>query len=193
MEGINGFDGNGGIQGVQGPKGEKGDKGIQGYAGVEGNEGRQGPDGKRGDKGTKGSVGVPGDVIINIDNTNALNLNGGRSRRSAENLSDDIVQALNEINLGDVVSRWKRQNNVGQNIGAANDEFRQLEADKFDSKEAAEKAAEYERQKQAAIARNVEEFHRYNKYLEEYYGDETLKKMSTSVRGVIQEWMMLHR
>ena len=54
-------------------------------------------------------------------------------------------------------------------------------------------AAEFEKQRQAAIARNTEEFHRYNKYLEEYYGDETLKKMSTSVRGVIQEWMMLHR
>ena len=188
VEGVDGFDGNIGKQGPPGPPGEQGDTGIQGYAGVSGQEGPQGPDGPPGQQGVRGSPGVPGDVIINIDNT-AMNLNGGRTRRAAENLSDDIVQALNEINLGDVVSRWKRQSNVGQNLAAANNEFRQLENANADD----QYDPEYEAMKAAQIARNQAEFHRYNKYLEEYYGDETLKKMSTSVRGVIQEWMMANR
>ena len=162
---------------------------MKGFPGVQGQEGKQGPDGPPGKEGDKGTVGVPGDVIININN-NALNLNGGRTRRAAEDLSEDIVQALNEINLGDVVSRWKRQNNVGHNLAAANDEFRQLEnADGSNG----QIDPEYEAMKAAQMARNQAEFHRYNKYLMEYYGDETLKTMSTSVRGVIQEWMMLHR
>lgn len=187
VEGVDGFDGNIGKQGPPGPPGEQGDTGIKGYAGVAGQEGRQGPDGPPGVQGVQGTVGLPGDVLINIDN-DAMNLNGGRTRRATENLSDDIVQALNEINLGDVVSRWKRQNNVGQNLAAANSEFRQLENSNSDESY----DPEYEKMKAAQIARNQAEFHRYNEYLEEYYGDETLKKMSTSVRGVIQEWMMIN-
>ena len=190
--GVDGFDGNIGKQGPEGSPGEQGDTGVKGFAGVQGQEGPQGPDGPPGNQGDKGTIGVPGDVIINIDN-NALNLNGVRTRRSAEDLSEDIVQALNEINLGDVVSRWKRQNNVGQNLAAANDEFRQLENDGTNGGSNAQMDAEYEAMKAAQIARNQAEFHRYNQYLEEYYGDETLKKMSTSVRGVIQEWMMINR
>ena len=188
VEGVDGFDGNVGKQGPPGPPGEQGDTGIQGYAGVAGQEGRQGPDGPPGVQGVQGTVGLPGDVLININN-DAMNLNGGRTRRATENLSDDIVQALNEINLGDVVSRWKRQNNVGQNLAAANSEFRQLENANSDESH----DPEYEAMKAAQIARNQAEFHRYNDYLVEYYGDDTLKKMSTSVRGVIQEWMMINR
>lgn len=191
VEGVDGFDGNVGKQGPDGPPGDKGDTGVKGFAGVAGQEGRQGPDGPPGEQGTKGSVGVPGDVIINIDNTNQLVQGGGRSRRSTD-LSEDIVAALNEINLGDVVSRWKRQNNVGQNLADANAEFRDLENDQVDPAAEASREAKLAEQRAAQIARNQAEFQAYNKYLEEYYGDETLKKMSTSVRGVIQEWMMIN-
>ena len=46
---------------------------------------------------------------------------------------------------------------------------------------------------QQRIERNLEEFNRYNKYLEEYYNDESLRKMSSSVRDVVQEWMNMNK
>ena len=46
---------------------------------------------------------------------------------------------------------------------------------------------------QLRIERNLEEFNRYNKYLEEYYNDESLRKMSSSVREVVQEWMDMNK
>ena len=48
-------------------------------------------------------------------------------------------------------------------------------------------------QMQQRIERNLEEFNRYNKYLEEYYNDESLRKMSSSVREVVQEWMDMNK
>ena len=42
-------------------------------------------------------------------------------------------------------------------------------------------------------ARNKDQFEKYVQYLEDYYGDDSLRAMSESVRGIIQEWMMANR
>ena len=39
------------------------------------------------------------------------------------------------------------------------------------------------------IKKNIEDFHRYNEYLKQYYSDEEIKMLGTSIRGLVQEWM----
>lgn len=195
--GVDGIDGNFGMNGVQGPSGPpgvEGAKGIKGYKGAPGQDGMQGPDGIRGDKGVVGQIGVPGDVILNIGGPsgNPKFATANRNKRSTSNELDDIVEALSEINLGEVVSRWKRQNNVAAGIAAANEEFRSKETQARDTAEQMRMDAANLAQQQR-IERNLEEFNRYNKYLEEYYNDESLRKMSSSVREVVQEWMDMNK
>ena len=130
--GFDGIDGNLGMNGIQGPSGPPGvagAKGVKGYKGAPGQDGMQGPDGIKGEKGLVGQQGVPGDVILNIGGSggNPKFVKSSRNKRSTSNEIDDIVEALSEINLGEVVSRWKRQNNVAAGIAAANEEFRSKE------------------------------------------------------------------
>ena len=53
--------------------------------------------------------------------------------------------------------------------------------------------ADVDAQRKEASKRTLEDFHRYNEYLKQYYNDEEIKVVSSSIRGLVQEWMADNR